>query len=295
MTVHLDKPIPVSCFIIAFNEADRIAPVIESAAGWVDEVIVIDSGSSDGTQEIAAGLGARVIHHDWPGYGPQKRYGEDQCSHDWLLNLDADEVLSDELCREIIALFAAGPPPKPFYRFRIKLVYPGDAHPRVWADYHNYVRLYDRRSGRFSESPVHDTVQTGAVRPMQLGGDAWHYSYRSFGYLIEKLNSYGDLQAKSIKKQSKLVLLVRLPFEFPLAFVKYYLFRRQITGGRKGFVFAMINSFFRFLRSRYRNGFARFVGIAGDSWTCRAISARTVAAVRWPNGSAPTGVPSPAG
>jgi len=248
MTVTRDTPVPLSCFIIAFNEADRIGPVIESVRGWVDEVVVIDSGSTDATRDIATDLGARIVHHDWPGYGPQKRYGEDQCAHDWVLNLDADEVLSDELCREIIALFEGGTPPEPFYRFRIKLVYPGDERPRLWADFHNYVRLYDRRAGRFSESPVHDTVQTGDVKPVQLHGAAWHYSYRSFSYLVDKLNYYGDLQAKSIRKESRLALTLRLPFEFPLAFFKYYFVRRHFTGGRKGFTFAMINSFFRFLR-----------------------------------------------
>lgn len=248
MPVTRDPRLPLSCFIVAWNEADRIAPVIESVRGWVDEVVVVDSGSTDGTQALAESLGARVIHHDWPGFGPQKRYAEDRCRNDWLLNLDADEVMTGELVGEIIALFADGPPPHPFYRFRLKLVYPGDSRPRLWADYHNYVRLYDRRAGRFADSLVHDTVETRGVRPVQLSGDAWHHSYRSFGFLVEKLNSYSDLQAKSIRKQSRLLLTLRLPFEFPFAFFKYYVLRRHITGGRKGFAFAMINSFFRFLR-----------------------------------------------
>ena len=109
MPASLERRLPLSCFIIAVNEADRIAPVIESVVGWVDEVVVIDSGSTDGTQDLAEKLGARVIHHAWPGFGPQKRYGEDQCRNDWVLNLDADEVMSEELIREIIALFAEGP------------------------------------------------------------------------------------------------------------------------------------------------------------------------------------------
>lgn len=248
MTVRLGTPVPVSCFIIAKNEADRIGPVIESVAGWVDEVVVIDSGSTDGTVEIARDLGARVVHNDWPGYGPQKRFGEDQCRNDWVLNLDADEVPTDELCQEMIALFDQGDPPTAFFRFRIKLVYPGDSHPRIWADFHNYIRLYDRRAGRFSESPVHDTVQPAGGRTVQLRGAAYHFSYRSFSYLVEKLNSYGDLQARTIRKQNPTLLALRLPFEFPVAFTKYYLLRRHFTGGRKGFTFAMINSFFRFLR-----------------------------------------------
>ncbi len=86
--------LPLSVFIIARDEADRIARPIESVIGWVDEVIVIDSGSTDETVAVAEQLGARVIRNDWPGYGPQKRFGEDQCRNDWLLNLDADEEVT---------------------------------------------------------------------------------------------------------------------------------------------------------------------------------------------------------
>ncbi|MEP2437055.1 MAG: glycosyltransferase, partial [Roseibium sp.] len=83
MTRHL----PISVFIIAKDEADRIGRTITSVRDWVDEVIVIDSGSSDGTVAVAEQLGARVLENAWPGYGPQKRFGEDQCRNDWLLNL----------------------------------------------------------------------------------------------------------------------------------------------------------------------------------------------------------------
>lgn len=246
--VTADPRLPLSCFIIAKNEADRIAPVVESVIGWVDEVVVVDSGSTDGTQELAARLGARVIHNDWPGFGPQKRFGEDQCRNDWLLNLDADEVPTEALCREIIALFSDGVPPHPFYRFRTETVYPGDSRPRLWADYHNFIRLYDRRVGRFSESPVHDTVQPGDIPARELKAPAWHHSYRSFSFMVQKLNAYSDLQAKTLHKPGRARLLIRLPFEMPLAFLKYYFLRRHFTGGLRGFIYAMIEAFYRFLR-----------------------------------------------
>jgi glycosyltransferase involved in cell wall biosynthesis len=248
MPVARDPKLPLSCFIIARNEADRIAAVIERVAGWVDEVVVVDSGSDDGTQEIATRLGARVIHNDWPGYGPQKRFAEDQCRNDWLLNLDADEVPSKELCREIIALFGDGVPDHPFYRFRVRIVYPGDTEPRRWAPNNNCLRLYDRRAGRFDASTVHDTVRTNGIRPGQLRGEVAHFSYRSFSYLVEKLNFYGDLQAASLESPPRAVLLIRLPVEMPWCFLKYYLLRRHFTGGVKGFIFASVNAFFRFLK-----------------------------------------------
>src|SRR5437764_957280 len=95
--------LPISAFIIACNEADRIGRAIASVRGWVDEIIVIDSGSSDDTVKVAQSLGARVLTHAWPGYGLQKRFGEEQCKNRWLLNLDADEEVTPELAQEIQA------------------------------------------------------------------------------------------------------------------------------------------------------------------------------------------------
>lgn len=248
MPVTIDRRLPLSCFIIARDEADSIGMVIDSVVGWVDEVVVVDSGSTDGTPDLAARLGARVIHNEWPGYGPQKRFAEEQCRNDWLLNLDADEVPSEALCREIIELFGDGAPAHPFYNFRVRLVYPGDDEPRRWAPSNNCLRLYDRRAGRFSASAVHDSVESGAIVPKQLRGEAWHFSYRSFSYLVDKLNRYGDLQASNARRTSTFVLSLRLPLELPWGFFKYYILRRHFVGGRKGFIFSTINAFFRFLR-----------------------------------------------
>lgn len=105
----LSPRLPLSVFIIAQDEADRIVPTIESVIEWVDEVIVIDSGSKDGTVDKAAAAGARVIYNPWPGYGAQKRFGEDHCRNSWVLNIDADERVTPELAKEIQALFSEVP------------------------------------------------------------------------------------------------------------------------------------------------------------------------------------------
>jgi len=226
------KPTPLSCCIIARNEGDRIGDCIRAVQGLVDEVVVVDSGSTDDTVTVSEALGARVIHHDWPGYGPQKRYSEDCAAHDWILNLDADEIVTPELYAEIKALMAS-PPRLNAYRFRIKNVYPGQAKPRLWADYHNYVRLYDRRVVRFRESLVHDTVDTKSERVGQLEGAVMHFSARSYEHIRAKLDSYTNLQAKVLKKPAWQIWL-RLPFEYPLVFLRYFLFRCHFTGGRDG-------------------------------------------------------------
>jgi len=223
----------LSCCIITHDEGDRIERCIKAALQIADEVVVVDSGSTDDTVLKAKSLGAKVYHHPWDGFGPQKRYAEDCAKHDWILNLDADEVLSQELASEIAELMRSTERLFPAYRFRQVTVYPGHDKPRLWADFHNYVRLYDRRHVRFRESRVHDTVDTGKHPVGQLKGIALHYSWRTLEHLRAKLEKYTDLQAKELKKPRWLILL-RLPIEYPFLFLRYYFLRRNFTGGRFG-------------------------------------------------------------
>ena len=224
---------PLSCCIITKDEGDRIERCIQAALRIADEVIIVDSGSTDDTIPKAESLGAKVYHHPWDGFGPQKRYAEECAAHDWILNLDADEVLTEELAAEIEELMRSTDRLFPAYRFRQVTVYPGHEKPRLWADYHNYVRLYDRRRVRFKESRVHDTVDTGDLPVGQLKGSALHFSWRTLEHLRAKLDKYTDLQAKELKKPRWLILL-RLPFEYPFLFFRYFFLRRNFTGGRFG-------------------------------------------------------------
>lgn len=223
----------LSCCIIAQDEGDRIDRCIRAVQDIVDEIVVVDSGSKDDTVARCERLGAKVVFHKWDGYGPQKRFAEDCASNDWILNLDADEVVTPELAREIAALMRVPEGRLAAYRFRQVTVYPGKEHPRLWADFHNYVRLYDRRQVRFRESRVHDTVDTKDFPVGQLRGVAFHYSWRSIDHVRRKLESYTDLQAKELKK-SRWSVLARLPIEYPVLFFRYYVLRRNITGGITG-------------------------------------------------------------
>lgn len=223
----------LSCCIITHDEGDRIERCIRAALKIADEVVIVDSGSTDDTVSKAKSLGAKVYHHAWDGFGPQKRFAEECAKNDWILNLDADEVLSEELAREIGELMRSADRLFPAYRFRQVTVYPGHEKPRLWADSHNYVRLYDRRHVRFRQSRVHDTVDTGEHTVGQLKGIAHHYSWRTLEHLRAKLEKYTDLQAKELRKPRWLVLL-RLPIEYPFLFFRYYVLRRNFTGGRFG-------------------------------------------------------------
>ena len=230
-------PIRLTCTLIVRNEVDRVERAIRSVEGIADEVVVIDSGSTDGTVELCRQLGARVIFNPWPGFGPQKRFAEDQASHDWILNLDADEWLSDDLRKEIADLFAPPPPPERAFRMRQTLVYPRRETPAPFASYHNYVRLYNRTTARFRDSLAHDEVVATSAEIVQLKGAMLHRSYRNVTHIIVKTLAYYQLQDRE-KKRLRADRYWRFLFEFPYQFVKYYIFRRHIFGGADGFVYA---------------------------------------------------------
>ena len=147
----MNEKLPISCFIIALNEADRIDKTIKSVKDLVDEVIVIDSGSNDGTQKLAEDLGCKVFYNEWNGFGPQKRFGEECSKNKWLLNLDADEYLSHEISNEIRDLFRANLEAN-FFSMRVIPIYPNWTKPRFLSAYHLCVRLYNIDYGRFHNS-----------------------------------------------------------------------------------------------------------------------------------------------
>lgn len=243
------KPVPLSVFIIARNEADRIGATIRSALPLTDDLVVVDSGSDDGTVELARKAGARVLFRDWDGYGPQKRFAEEQCRHDWMLNIDADEVVSPALATEIGRLFSAGSPSPDGYRIGIAEIFPGETRPHPLAYTLRPVRLYRRSRGRYSASPVHDRVDMapGAVVGA-LKGILCHFSVRSLGDQIDKLNRYSDQQAEDLEARGISIPTWRIFVEFPAAFFKAYIGRRHMVRGAYGFLTAMNYAVSRHLR-----------------------------------------------
>lgn len=240
--------LPISCFIIALNEADRITATITSVRDLVEEIIVIDSGSTDGTVAVATAAGARVIHNAWPGFGQQKRFAEDQCRNSWLLNLDADEVLSERLRNEIRGLFVVGEPALAAYGMWAQIVYPGHTKPRPFARDLYVHRLYDRRKVRFADKTLHDSVEVGGLPVGRFDGDLLHFSVRSLDDLIAKGDERAGYNALHAKPKSRGQLALRIVTEFPLSFLKFYLLRLHFTGGLMGFQYSMILAFYRFVR-----------------------------------------------
>ena len=240
--------LPISVFIITLNEADRIATTINSVRGWVDEVIVIDSGSTDDTVKMADSLGARVLFHKWNGYGLQKQFGEGQCKNRWLLNLDADEEVTPELAQEIQNLFVGGEPALTGYVLRIRDLLPGEKKLAPLAHTNYALRLYDFTKARFSDSPVHDTVIVREGKTQMLQHPVLHRSFRSWAHALDKMISYSSMQAENLLKKGLAFPMLRLITEFPVAFFKDYILRGYIMRGRLGFTNSVLYGFTRFVR-----------------------------------------------
>jgi glycosyltransferase involved in cell wall biosynthesis len=239
----------LSVFLITLNEADRLGATLAAVSGLASEIIVVDSGSTDGTVEVARTAGARVIREAWRGYGLQKRFAEEQCAGPWLLNLDADEVVPPELAAEIRALFAKGEPRHVAYKIQIADQRPGESAPRRFASGPSPVRLYRKDAGRYSDSPVHDRVDLKPGSSVgRLRQRIHHRSLRSLAHQLAKINAYTDKQVADLAARGKRLSSWRLVFEMPASFFKYYILRREFLHGFYGFTTALNAAFGRYLR-----------------------------------------------
>lgn len=238
---------PISAFIITKDEERRLPATLEALA-WVDQIVVVDSGSNDSTCDLARAAGAEVYHRDWSGYGPQKVYAEGLCRHDWVLNIDADEVITEALAVEIQALFEMETPDPGLWRLRILTIYPGDGRPRPFADDFNEIRLYHRGAGGYRDHAVFDRVVPSADQTIrQLSAPVWHFTLTDWAQFVDKENRHSSFLAAN-EARSRPFLRARLVVELPWTFVKYYIFRRHVTGGWKGFFFALSAAYARTLR-----------------------------------------------
>ena len=246
----------LSVFIITKNEEDRIADVIDAVKNIADEILVIDSGSSDKTCEIAIKHGAKVMFNSWRGYGEQKIFGENQCKNKWILNIDADEEVSAELSEEIKQLFSNGDY-KDFYGFKVKIVnkFPLENRlnkkPKKFAYYYNQLRLYNKDFAGFKNSTVHDSVELKEKNKKKIGQlkeIIYHQSFRSFEHWIDKINSYSSAQAKDAITKGKSVSILKISLISSIAFLKAYFVRRYFIYGFDGFIYSYLFAFSRFAK-----------------------------------------------
>ena len=242
------QPIALSVLIRTLNEADRLARTLRSAQPLGAEVVVVDAGSKDDTVAIARSFGAVVIENPWPGFGPQRRFGEGKCRNDFIFSLDADEVLTPEIVAEIRAKFLVGTPPR-LMIVRKAVVFPHHDKPPPWPFCHEQILIYDRRIAHTGPNPNWDKLEIAVDdAPVRLRNPLWHFSLRDLNHAVSKALWVAKLAAETQPARSRLVLALRLPLEFPVAFVKYYLVRRYFLAGLDGFVYGVVGAFSRFIR-----------------------------------------------
>ena len=247
----------MSLVVITRNAGRELRAALESAR-FADEIVVVDSGSDDDTVQIAASFGANVLMQSWLGYGPQKQFAVARARHDWVLCLDADERVTNELAHSIEAALAK--PSSSAYRvarrnrFLGRWLRHGEGYPD-WT-----VRLFDRRRARWSDDSVHERVIVeGPVA--SLAGDLLHESAESLDAYLAKQNRYTTLQAAALHEQGRRASAVSLVFSPLVRFVKFYVIRLGFLDGVAGFVHIAIgcgNSFMKqaklFALERSRRG-----------------------------------------
>ena len=238
---------PLSVAIITRNAAALLERCLASVA-FAEEVVVVDSGSTDGTVELAARHGARVVQKEWLGFGAQKQFAVDAASHEWVLCVDADEWLSPELSEAIVAELKT---PRGFVyaiprrnRFLGRWLKHGEGYP----DWN--VRLFHRERARWGGETVHEKIVTRSP-VLRLRGDLLHDSAETLEKYLDKQNRYTSLQAESLRAAGRRANALQLVVSPLLRFIKFYLLRLGFLDGVPGLVHVTIgcmNSFNKYAK-----------------------------------------------
>ena len=238
---------PVSAVLITRNAAGVLDPCLASVA-FADEIVVVDSASSDGTPEIAARHGARVVQKEWLGFGRQKQFAVEQAKHDWVLCLDADERVSPELAKSIGQALAA--PVSPVYRMPRRNRFLGRwlSHGEGYPDWSP--RLFNRLNARWSDDLVHEKV-IYAVTPGTLEGDLMHETYDDLASYLDRQNRYTTLAARQAYEMGKRAGPFHLLASPVVRFFKFYVLRLGFLDGLPGLVHISIgcmNSYLKYAK-----------------------------------------------
>lgn len=236
----------VSAVIITYNEAQNIRRTL-SQLYWCHEIVIVDSHSTDATVGICKEFGCQVFYREFDGYGSQKRFAVSKASYDWILCIDADEVLTDDLVHEITSMPAWDLSEYAGFSFRMNLVFLDKEFLYGKESGRYFLRLFNKQKGGFTEDKVHESIRVnGPVKKMNY--IIRHYSYTSLHQCLEKSNRYSTYSAEMAFSKGKdkpiVVVLLGLPFNF----IKYYLLERNFLNGMKGFYWSVFSSYYHFAK-----------------------------------------------
>ncbi len=229
----------LSVIVITRNEAANIRAALESVR-WADELVVVDSGSTDDTVRIARDLADRVVVHGWVGYGPQKNHAARLAAHDWILSLDADERVTPSLAREIRTLLDSEPAARGYRLPRVtrylgRWIRSTDWYPDP------QLRLYDRRAARWNNRLVHESVAVdGPVGRLQ--GELEHQAYRDVSHHLQTIDRYTTLAARQMHREGRRADWIDLALRPPAAFLRNYVVRGGLRDGARGLIVSTLNA-----------------------------------------------------
>jgi len=229
----------VSAVIITLNEQHVIQECLAHVS-WCDEIVIVDSGSTDKTLEICESFGARIYHRDFDGYGSQKQFAVSMASHDWVLSIDADEIVTAELATEILSVLKTTPPTAG-YRLRFS-TYFLDRRLRFGPTRNEeHLRLFKQSQGGFDRAAVHERiVLEGQIAT--LDHQIVHHPYRDLAEYLHKMNAYTEAAAQQYFRKGRNHSKFLLPLRFPIMFVLAYVFRGGFLDGYPGFLWSFLHA-----------------------------------------------------
>jgi glycosyltransferase involved in cell wall biosynthesis len=237
--------INASVYVICCNEETHIQRLLENVRDFA-EVILVDSGSTDQTLAISAGYPNVIIYHQqWLGYAGQKAFALNKCSHDWVINLDADEILSEDLKNQVISTITLNECDA--ILCRLSEVFLNNAAHKL-SKHADKIRIFKRKCGNYNLSvSVHESISiAGKIKP--VSGVIYHYGLTSIETMISKNNTYSTLAVSDKFNKGKRACLAKLIFSFFWAFFRAYFFKRLFLNGRSGFIHSMSIGFYAFLK-----------------------------------------------
>lgn len=235
----------LSVTIITLNEERNIRDALESLT-WVDEIIIVDSGSNDKTISICKEYTEKIFYNPWPGINSQKAFAKKLVTYDWILNIDADEKVSPELAAEIQSILGQGGHYDGYFIPR-KVYYLGRwiEHSGWYPDYK--LRLFRTEKGRWNGIDPHDVVVVDG-KTGYLKGNIYHFTYENIEDHVKTMNNLTSVAAKEYKKKGKRDGLLSLMVRPPLTFLKKYILKQGFRDGLPGFIIAISSAYYVFLK-----------------------------------------------
>lgn len=242
----------LSVTIITKNEANRIEACLRSIA-WADEIIVLDSGSTDDTVALCKKYTDQIFVTDWPGFGAQKNRALGKATGDWILSIDADEQISDALRDEIRILLQSNPSCTAYTILRLSSYLGKTLHHGDWTnDY--CVRLFRRNCAQFTNDLVHEKLQVLQGKIGKLKNPLYHQTFISLEQILEKVNHYSTLSAQAKYNKGRRATLFKAIMHGLWTFFRCYILKRGFLDGREGFMLAVSNAegtYYRYIKMMY--------------------------------------------